>query len=130
MNCYPFIEAEKSQRRNVKRACELLKVSGSAVYAARGDEPSERAAQDAALAARVKAVHEESKGRYCSPRVHAQLRAQGRRHSRKRVARLMRQAGLQGRAARRRGARRARSRVPAGRPCPGPRPGRACPARS
>ena len=101
MNCYPFIEAEKAQRRNVKRACELLKVSRSAYYAARRDEPSQRAAQDAELAARVKAVHEESKGRYGSPRVHAQLRAQGRRHSRKRVARLMRQAGLQGRAAKR-----------------------------
>jgi transposase InsO family protein len=101
VNCYPFIEAEKAQRRNVKRACELLKVSRSAYYAARGDEPSHRAAQDAELAARVKAVHEESKGRYGAPRVHAQLRAQGRRHSRKRVARLMRLAGLQGRAAKR-----------------------------
>ena len=101
MNCYPFIEAEKSRQRNVKRACELLKVSRSAYYAARDGRPSERAAQDAGLAAQVKAVHEESKGRYGSPRVHAQLRAQGRRHSRKRVARLMRQSGLQGRAAKR-----------------------------
>ena len=101
MNCYPFIEAEKAQRRNVKRACELLKVSRSAYYAARGDGPSQRAAQDAELAERVKAVHEESKGRYGSPRVHAQLQAQGLRHSRKRVARLMRQAGLRGRAAKR-----------------------------
>jgi transposase InsO family protein len=98
---YPFIEAEKARRRNVKRACELLKVSRSAYYQARGDEPSDRAAQDAELASRVKAVHEESKGRYGSPRVHAALRAQGMRHSRKRVARLMRQAGLQGRAAKR-----------------------------
>ena len=39
MNCYPFIEAEKSQRRNVKRACELLKVSRSAYYAARDGRP-------------------------------------------------------------------------------------------
>ena len=101
MNCYPFIEAEKSQRRNVRRGCELLKVSRSAYYAARGDEPSDLARQDAELAAQVRAVHEESKGRYGSPRVHAQLRAQGRRHSRKRVARLMRQSGLQGRAAKR-----------------------------
>jgi transposase InsO family protein len=62
---------------------------------------SESARQDAELAARVEAVHEDSKGRYCAPRVHAQLRADGRRHSRKRVARLMRQAGLQGRAAKR-----------------------------
>ena len=101
MNCYPFIEAEKVRQRNVKQACELLKVSRSAYYQARGDEPSDRAAQDAELAAQVKTVHEESKGRYGAPRVHAQLRAQGKRHSRKRVARLMRQSGLQGRAAKR-----------------------------
>ena len=101
MNCYPFIEAEKSRQRNVKRACELLKVSRSAYYAARRDEPSDRARQDAELAARVRAAHRESKGRYGSPRVHAQLRAQGLRHSRKRVARLMRAQGLQGRAAKR-----------------------------
>jgi len=101
VNCYPFIEAEKSRQRNVKRACELLKVSRSAYYAARDGQASERAVQDADLAAQVKAVHEESKGRYGAPRVHAQLRAQGRRHSRKRVARVMRQSGLQGRAAKR-----------------------------
>ena len=74
MNCYPFIEAEKSQRRNVKRACELLKVSRSAYYEARDGRPSGRATQDAPLAAQVKAVHEESKGRHGSPRVHAQPR--------------------------------------------------------
>ena len=101
MNCYPFIEAERAQRRNVKRACELMKVSRAAYYAARKDRLSRRAREDAELAARVKAVHGESKGRYGSPRVHAQLRARGLRHSRKRVARLMRQAGLQGRAAKR-----------------------------
>jgi transposase InsO family protein len=98
---YPFIEAERAQQRNVKRACELLKVSRSAYYAAREGSPSRRAAADAELAAQVKTVHEESKGRYGAPRVHAQLRAQGKRHSRKRVARLMRQEGLQGRAAKR-----------------------------
>jgi transposase InsO family protein len=101
VNCYPFIEAEKSQQRNVKRACELLKVSRSAYYAARGDEPSGRTRRDAELAAQVKTVHEESKGRYGSPRIHAQLRTQGLQHSRKRVARLMRAQGLQGRAAKR-----------------------------
>jgi transposase InsO family protein len=101
VNAYPFIEAEKSQGRNVKRACELLKVSRAAYYAARRNQPSGRARQDAELAAQVKAVHEESKGRYGAPRVHAQLRADGRRHSRKRVARLMQAQGLRGRAAKR-----------------------------
>ncbi len=46
-------------------------------------------------------MHQESKGRYGAPRVHAELRRRGHRHGRKRVARLMRQAGLTGRAARR-----------------------------
>ena len=47
MNCYPFIEAEKSQRRNVKRARELMKVSRAAYYAARKDRISRRAREDA-----------------------------------------------------------------------------------
>lgn len=63
MNCYPFIEAEKVQRRNVKRACELLKVSRAAYYAARKDQPPERERDDAELTAQIKAVHAESKGR-------------------------------------------------------------------
>jgi HTH-like domain len=97
---YPFIEAEKRGRRNVTRACELLKVSRAAFYEhLKG--PSGRGQQDADLAAKIQSVHEESKGRYGAPRVHAELRRRGQRHGRKRVARLMRQAGLQGRAARR-----------------------------
>ena len=49
MNCYPFIEADKAQQRNVKRACELLKVSRAAFYAARDGQPSGRGRQDAGL---------------------------------------------------------------------------------
>ena len=49
MRLYPFIEAEKAQQRNVKRACELLKVSRSPYYQARGGEPSGRARQDGGL---------------------------------------------------------------------------------
>jgi transposase InsO family protein len=101
VSVYPFIEAEKQGRRNVKRACELLKVSRAAYYAARGDVPSERDREDAGLTARIKAEHTRSKGRYGAPRIHAELRRQGRRHSRKRIARLMRQARLAGRAPRR-----------------------------
>ena len=101
MNCYPFIEAEKAQQRNLKWACELLKVSRAAYYAARSGQPSDRARQDAGLTVLIRAEHKRSKGRYGAPRIHAELRGQGRRHSRKRVARLMRQAGLAGRAPRR-----------------------------
>jgi transposase InsO family protein len=96
VSVYPFIEAEKRCRRNVKRACELLKVSRAAYYAARSG-PSGRVREDADLAVRVRAVHEESRGRYGAPRVHAALARDGHRHGRKRVARLMRQAGIAGR---------------------------------
>ena len=101
MNCYPFIEAEKAQQRNVKRACELLKVSRAAYYAAREGQPSDRDRQVAGLTVLIRAEHKRSKGRYGAPRIHAELRRQGRRHSRKRIARLMRQAGLAGRAPKR-----------------------------
>ena len=100
MNIYPFIEAEKACRRNVKQACELLKVSRAAFYQhLRGPSPRERA--DAELAGQIKVVHAESKGRYGVPRVHAELARRGRAHSRKRVARLMRAGGLRGKAAKR-----------------------------
>ncbi|TWP44945.1 transposase [Lentzea tibetensis] len=46
-------------------------------------------------------VHDDSRGTYGAPRVHAELAAAGRRHSRKRIARLMRTAGLAGRTAKR-----------------------------
>ncbi len=97
MNVYPFIEAEKVRRGNVKRACELLKVSRSAYYQHRTAGPSERRRVDADLTERIGRIHDESAGTYGSPRVHAELHAQGRRHSRKRVARLMRTAGRCGR---------------------------------
>jgi transposase InsO family protein len=100
VNVYPFIEAEKRCRRNVKRACELLKVSRAAFYAWLSG-PSGRDQDDADLTAKIQSVHEESRGRYGAPRVHAELSRRGHRHGRKRVARLMRQAGLKGRAARR-----------------------------
>jgi transposase InsO family protein len=96
---YPFIEAEKAGRRNAARACALLKVSRAAFYAHLAG-PSQRERADAELTEQIKAVHQQSKGRYGAPRVHAELRRRGRRHSRKRVARLMRTAGIFGRAPR------------------------------
>jgi len=100
VNCYPFIEAEKAGRRNVARACALLKVSRAAFYQHLAG-PSRRDRADAGLREQIRDVHKESKGRYGSPRVHAELRRRGHRHSRKRVARLMRAAGIRGRAPRR-----------------------------
>ena len=97
MNVYPFIEAEKRQQRNVRRACELLQVSRAAYYAQRSNEPCQRDREDCELLTAIRQEHAASKGRYGAPRIHAQLRRGGRRHGRKRVARLMRDAGLRGR---------------------------------
>ena len=93
MNLYPFIEAEKAQQRNVKRACELLEVSRAAYYAHRAGVPSARQLADDQLTEHIHQAHQASKGRYGAPRIHAELRRRGHRHARKRVARLMRAAG-------------------------------------
>jgi transposase InsO family protein len=97
VNVYPFIEAEKAGDHNVKRACELLEVSRAAYYAQRTDQPCPRVREDAELTEQIKELHTESKGRYGAPRIHAALRRNGKRHGKKRVARLMKQANLRGR---------------------------------
>ena len=74
--------------------CQQLGVSRSGYYAWKERPESERHKADRALAEVVTAVHQESRGTYGSPRVHAELRARGQRISRKRVARLMGEQGL------------------------------------
>jgi putative transposase len=95
--------------------CRVLGVSRSGFYAWQRREPSTRARDDAALTARIQAIHAASHQTYGAPRVHAALHAEGVRTSRKRVARLMRQAELVGihRRRDRRPARRARRERPA-----------------
>jgi len=82
--------------------CRALGVARAGFYAAAARPASARARRDAALEPRVRAAHAASRGRYGAPRVHAELRAQGEAVGRKRVARLMRAAGLVGRRPRRR----------------------------
>ena len=60
-----------------------------------------RTLKDQILALQMTTVHRESRGRYGSPRVHAELRERGQRTGRERVARLMRAAGLRARERRR-----------------------------
>jgi transposase InsO family protein len=93
----PFIEAEKLADRSVNHACCLLEVSRAAYYQRRNGEPSKREVTDAELTEKITAVHAESKGTYGSPRVHQVLRQQGFCCGKRRVARLMRGAGLEGR---------------------------------
>jgi putative transposase len=76
--------------------CRLLGFSTSGFYAWVSRPISTRARRDLVLSARIERAHEESRGTYGVPRCHAELAAIGEHVGRKRVARLMRQAGLVG----------------------------------
>jgi putative transposase len=95
----------------------VLGVSKAGYYAWASRQPSARAMADAALLKRIRTVHLGSHETYGAPRVHADLREQGVRHSRKRIARLMREAGLVG-ASHRRGGPTTTRRDPEARPSP------------
>jgi len=82
--------------------CRLLGVSTSAYYAWRKRPTSKRVRGDATLKAQIVEIHRCSRGTYGSPRVHAELQDQGIRVGRERVARLLREAGLEGISGRRR----------------------------
>jgi len=97
---FSFIATEKACYP-VALLCRVLQVSRSGYYAWHKRPAATRSRQDQSLALEVAAIHAESRGRYGSPRVHAELRERGQRIARKRVARLMRAAGLRGRERRR-----------------------------
>jgi putative transposase len=81
----------------------VLGVSESGFHAWRHRPASAHAIADTALLKRVRTVHASSRETYGAPRVHAELRAGGEKHGRKRIARLMRAAGLVGASRRRTG---------------------------
>ena len=80
----------------VATMCRVLGVSASGFYAWLERAPSARAQSDARLSDQIKAIHRRSRQTYGMPRVHAELSEQGVRVGGKRVARLMKAAGLQG----------------------------------
>jgi putative transposase len=80
--------------------CALYRVTRGGFYAWQSRQPSERTNQDVRLTERIRQVHQQSRGSYGSPRVVRQLRREGVAVGRRRVARLMRCAQLQGRSAR------------------------------
>lgn len=92
---YAFIERERLHYA-VGLLCGVMRVSRSGFYAWRRRPKSDRAKQDEALTERIRAVHVQSRGLYGAPRIHAELLDQGARCGKKRVARLMRLAGLHG----------------------------------
>jgi len=95
MSRYRFIRAEKATYP-VTLLCRVLGVARSGYYVWAQGGTSARARVDEELAVQIAAAHARSRRTYGAPRVHAALRAQGVRCARKRVARLMRAAGLVG----------------------------------
>jgi putative transposase len=113
---FRLIDEERAHHR-VSRLCDALGVTRAGYHAWRKRPPSARFPADVRLLEQIRAAHAASRGTYGVPRLHAELRAQGIQVSRQRIARLMRQAGLEG-VSRRRGRRRvwctAPSAVPRG----------------
>lgn len=105
-----MISAEKA-RFPVSLQCELLGVSRSGYYEWLRRGPSDREIADELLTAKIREIHKRARGVYGARRVHAELRlGHDIRVSRKRVERLMRQAGISGLVTRKRG--RTTVRVP------------------
>src|SRR5271165_290073 len=92
---FRFIEDRRADYP-VTILCEVLGVSPAGYYAWRARPESRRSVANRALADEIKRVHRDTGGRYGSPRIHAELRAQGRGASRGRIERLMRRQGITG----------------------------------
>ncbi|GHH63141.1 hypothetical protein FHS35_002022 [Streptomyces umbrinus] len=97
MNRFQFV-ADDQRRYGVKRLCTILGIARSSFYYWRHTAAARAALQaaDARLAARIRAVHRESDGTYGAPRITAELREAGERVNHKRIARMMRGAGVGG----------------------------------
>jgi putative transposase len=90
---FRFIEDHR-ETYPVRVLCAVLEVSPAGYYAWRSRPPSTRSMANRELVAAIRRIHQDSGGRYGSPRVHALLRSQGRGISRGRIERLMRRHGI------------------------------------
>jgi putative transposase len=95
VSAFRLIDAERAGYP-VAMLCRMLGVSKSGYYAWRSRPPSERRGQDALLTEKIREIHSRSRETYGYPRVHAELRSLGIGCGRRRVARLMKAAGLRG----------------------------------
>ena len=94
--------SDHQAEHDVATMCRVLGVSRSGYYAWRARPASKRRLEDGELVGRVIEIHERSRGTYGAPRIHAELADGGVRVGRKRIARLMRQARIEGVSRRRR----------------------------
>jgi putative transposase len=113
--CFRLIDAKRAQHP-VSLLCGVLGVSRAGFYAWKDRPACVRDRRDRELLTLIRQIHGDSDGSYGWPRMHAELRHRGVHVSRKRVARLMRRAGLSGLLTRRRG--KTTIRVPGVRPAP------------
>jgi putative transposase len=90
---FRFIEDRRADYP-VRVLCDVLGVSPAGYYAWRSRSESRRSAANRDLVDDIKRVHRDTKGRYGSPRIHIELKAQGRGVSRGRIERLMRHHGI------------------------------------
>lgn len=102
MSQFAFVSAERANHA-VATLCRIVSVSVSGFYAWLQAIPThqQRAEADAALRRHIRRIFAARREIYGSPRVHAELRREGRRHSRRRIERLMREMGLSARQDRR-----------------------------
>ncbi|MCY4555200.1 MAG: IS3 family transposase [Chloroflexi bacterium] len=112
---FEFVKANQASWP-VRTICRVLGLSASGYYAWVGREPSARARRDGQLVERITTIWRANRKVYGRPRIHAELQAEGERVGQKRIARLMKQAGIEG-ASRRRSAKTT-TRGEASRPAP------------
>jgi transposase InsO family protein len=106
---FRFIEDRRADYP-VTLLCDVLGVSPAGYYAWRSRTESRRSAANRDLVDDIRRVHRDTRGRYGSPRIHVELKAQGRGASRGRIERLMRRHGIRAIMARRRRVRTTDSR--------------------
>ena len=100
MKAYRFIQSEEANH-SVRMLCRTLEISRSSYYQWRRGDTHSGSSEQRRLLVHIRAIHRQHKGRYGAPRVTAELRDQGFAVNRKRVARIMRINGIQGRVRRR-----------------------------
>lgn len=79
----------------MKESCRIFEVSESGYYGWKKCKISSRTQEDQRLLEKIQCIHASKRSRYGSPRIHAELKEQGEQCSRKRVARIMHENGIE-----------------------------------
>jgi transposase InsO family protein len=86
---------EYREEFSIEKMARVLGVSRSGYYDFLEKEKSAREVENERLKEQIKSIHEKSRRVYGSPRIHNELKKQGKKCSRRRVAKLMREEGIQ-----------------------------------